>query len=85
MIPVRRLLTANVRCRSCGAVVGAHWLYGMAFYVVTFLVTLFTTIAILAAQGLYAAILLLPLPIGAIGYLRARFCPLETKQVEKLV
>jgi len=66
-------------------VVGSHWLYGTAFSVVTFLVTLFTTIAILAAQGLYAAILLLPLPAGAIGYLRANFCPLETKQVEERV
>lgn len=52
----------------------------MLFHFLTFVVTLFSTIAILAEQGLYAAILLLPLPIGAIGYLRAQFCPLQANR-----
>ena len=61
------------------AVIRAHWLYGMFFYFLTFVVTLFSTIVILADQGLYAAILMFLLPIGAIGYLRARYCPLEAR------
>jgi hypothetical protein len=78
-VPVKRLLFTNYDCRECGAVVRAHWFYGMFFYILTFVVTLFSTLAILADQGLYAAILMFPLPIGAIGYLKARFCPLEAR------
>ena len=78
-VPIKRLLFANYICRECGAVIRAHWLYGMFFYFLTFTVTLFSTLAILANQGLYAAILMFPLPIGAIAYLRARYCPLEAK------
>ena len=78
-VPVKRLLLANYICRSCGALVRAHWFYGTVFYFATFMVTLFSTIAILASQGLYAAILMFPLPIAAIGYLRAKYCPLEAK------
>lgn len=81
-VPVKRLLLANYTCRECGAVVRAHWFYGTFFYLLTFFVTLFSTLAILASQGLYAAILMFPLPIGAIGYLRARFCPLEARLPE---
>jgi len=78
-VPVKRLLFANYSCRECGAKVRAHWFYGMLFYLLTFVVTLFSTLAILADQGLYAAILMFPLPIGAMGYLKARFCPLEAR------
>jgi hypothetical protein len=78
-VPIKRLLLSNYDCRACGAVVRAHWFYGMLFYFLTFVVTLFFTLAVLASQGLYAAILMFPLPIGAIGYLRARFCPLEAR------
>ena len=78
-VPVKRLLLANYSCEECGALVRAHWLYGALFSLVTIVVTLFSIIVILAQLGLYAAILMLPLPIGAIGYLRARYCPLEAK------
>jgi len=30
-------------------------------------------------QGFYAGLLWLPFPIGAMGYLKARYCPLEVK------
>jgi hypothetical protein len=66
-------------CPNCGALVRAHWFYGTLFYLLSFVVTLFSALAVLASQGLYAAILIFPLPIGAIAYLRARFCPLEAK------
>jgi hypothetical protein len=39
-------------------------------------------IIVLNVQGFYAAILLLPLPLGAIGYLKARYCQLEAKRPE---
>jgi ribosomal protein L37AE/L43A len=82
-MPVKRLLFSNHWCASCGALIGTHWFYSLVFFVLTVVVTLFTTIAILAQQGLYAAILLFPFPIGAIGYLRARFCPLEVKKLKE--
>jgi len=49
------------------------------FFALIFVTTTLSTIAVLAQQGLYAALIWLPFPIGAIGYVKARFCPLVTK------
>ena len=54
----------------------------MAFFVVIFAITFVSTVAVLAQFGIYAAILWFSFPIGAIGYLKARFSPLETKHVK---
>jgi len=61
----------------CGSHVKAQWLYGAIFNVLIIVVTLFSTVVVFSVQGLYAAILLLPLPLGAIGYLKARYCRLS--------
>jgi hypothetical protein len=42
-------------------------------------VTSLSTIAVLAQFGIYAALLWFPFPVGALGYLKARFSPLEVK------
>ena len=39
-------------------------------------VTVGTSLAVLYLFGIYAVILWFAFPIGAIGYLKARFCPL---------
>ena len=39
-------------------------------------VTVGTSLAVLSMFGIYAVILWFAFPIGAIGYLKARFCPL---------
>jgi uncharacterized protein (DUF983 family) len=79
-ISVSGLIVSNFGCPNCRAIVGVRWLYKAGFFLVMFVVTVLTSIAVLAQQGVYAALLWLPFPIAAIGYLKARFCPLETKQ-----
>jgi len=79
-IPVSGLIVSAADCPGCGALVGVHWFWRILFFLVTLLVTVPSTIAVLAQQGVYAALLWLPFPIGAIGYLKARFFPLETKR-----
>ena len=81
-IPISGLLVSNVRCPNCGKTIGPHWFFGMAFFVVIFAITFVSTVAVLAQFGIYAAILWFSFPIGAIGYLKARFSPLETKHVK---
>ncbi len=76
-IPVSELLVSNARCPNCGSVVGVHWLFGSVFYVVIFGVTAISTFLVLARFGIFAAILWFSFPIGAIGYLKARFSPLR--------
>ena len=64
-------------CPGCGACVKIRRLYAAFFFIVTFVVTVISFISILAQQGIYAALIFLPLPIGALGYVKARFCPLR--------
>lgn len=78
-VPVQRLLLANYWCSTCGSLVRAHRFYGGLFYLLTAVVTLISTIAVASQMGFYAALLMLPLPLGSMGYLRARFCPLEAE------
>jgi hypothetical protein len=41
--------------------------------------TILTVVVVLVDQGFYAAILLFTVPIGALGYIKARFSPLVTE------
>jgi uncharacterized protein (DUF983 family) len=79
-IPVSGLIVSNFDCSNCREIVGIQWLYKAAFFLVILVVTVPTSIAVLAQQGVYAALLWMPFPIGAIGYFKAKYCPLEIKQ-----
>lgn len=46
------------------------------FSLAIIVVTVATSIAVLSLFGIYAVILWFAFPIGAIGYLKARLCPL---------
>lgn len=78
-IPIAELLVSHAECPNCGSTVGVHWLFGGVFYVVIFVVTGVSTLLVLARFGVFAAILWFSFPIGAIGYLKARFSPLQRK------
>ena len=78
-LQVSELLVSNARCLNCGATVGVHWLFGSIFYVIIFAVAGISTLLVLARFGVFAAILRFSFPIGAIGYLKARFSPLQRK------
>ncbi len=62
--------------------VGVHWLFGGFFYVIIFIVAAVTTIIVLSQFGIFAAILWFSFPVGAIGFLKARFSPLVVKPPE---
>lgn len=74
------LLLSDCYCPHCGALVGTHWAASLGCTVLIWAVTLLTTVMVLMQSGLYAALLWLPFPVGSLGYLKARFAPLETKQ-----
>lgn len=76
-VRINSLLFADSACDSCNAVVTVHKFYGVVFGFATLATTAASSIVVLASQGMYAALLLLPLPIGAMSYLKARFCPLS--------
>lgn len=79
-VPVSGLIVSNVHCPGCGQLVGVHWLFKAVFFVIILAVTLVTIVVVFADQGLYAALLMFSVPIGVIGYIKARFCPLEIKR-----
>jgi hypothetical protein len=68
-----------MECPDCGEHIGVQLVYRAIFFVVIFAATLLTTIVVYADQGLYAALLMVSVPIGVIGYIKARFCPLVVK------
>ena len=78
-IEVSELLVSDTTCPNCGATIGVHWLFGGFFYALIFVVAGVSTLLVLASFGIFAAILWFSFPIGAIGYLKARFSPLQPK------
>lgn len=78
-IPVKTLLFRDVRCPVCADLIGVHRAAAILSSIVIFIVAVATTLLVFLEQGLYAALLWITLPVGALGYLKARFCPLQTK------
>lgn len=76
---VSEVLLSDSHCSACSARVGFHWTISFAFAAVIVPITLISTVMVLAQMDMYAALLWIPFPIGAINYLKARFCPLVTK------
>ena len=70
-------------CANCSQVIGVHWLFRSFFFIVSFITAAFVGLIVFAHQGFYAALLLLPLPIGAIGYIKARFSPLVVRHYDE--
>jgi uncharacterized protein (DUF983 family) len=76
-IPVASLILSQAFCPACGVQIRVRRFFAVVFFVLTFSVTAISFVSIMAQQGIYAAIIWLPLPIGALGYIKARFCPLR--------
>ena len=79
-ISVTGLIFSNVVCANCGQLVGVHWFFRAVFFVIILVATLVTVFVLLVDQGFYAALLLFSVPIGAIGFIKARFSPLVVKR-----
>ena len=75
-IPVSGLLVGPCRCPACGVTVRVNRAVSFLFSVLILVVTLVTSYMVLSLFGIYAVVVWFIFPIGAIGYLRARFCPL---------
>jgi hypothetical protein len=81
-IPISGLLVSNCRCPGCGAIVSVRPLCKALWALATVSITIPFVLAVLASQGVYAAILLATLPIAALGYIKARFCRLVARPLE---
>ena len=79
-IATRDLLLGDCVCRNCKSRIGVNRAASMQFSLIIVLVTVATSIMVFSLFGIYAVIVWFIFPIGAIGYLKARFCPLVAKQ-----
>lgn len=75
-VSVSALILSDVQCSSCGRTIGVQTLFRAIFFLLTLIATVALGLAVLVDQGVYAALLVITLPVGAIGYVKARFCPL---------
>ena len=75
-IPVRELLFGLYQCPMCRCYVRVNRLVSALFTLAIIVVTVGTSIMVLTLFGIYAVIVWFVFPVGAIGYLKARFCPL---------
>lgn len=82
-IAVGDILFHPAECRACKALVGVHRVASGGFAFLVTVVTLVSSLIVLLEMGLYAALLWFPFPIGALSYVKARFCPLEAKPEDK--
>lgn len=79
-LPVTQLIVSDIQCCVCGRTVGVHWAFRAVFFVLILAATVALGLIVLIDQGLYAALLIVSLPIGAIGFVKARFCPLVVRK-----
>ena len=71
------LLVGSVRCPACAARIGMNRFISLLFSILIVIVTAVTSYMVLSLYGIYAVIVWFVFPVGAIGYLRARFSPLR--------
>ena len=70
------LIFGDCRCPACGTRVRVNRFASLLFSLVIIVVTVGSSVAVFTMFGIYAVILWFAFPIGAIGYIKARFCPL---------
>ena len=64
-LSVSGLILSDVECSSCGQFIGIQWVFRAVFFVIIFVATVFTGLIVLIDQGLYATLLMIPVPIAA--------------------
>lgn len=78
-IPVREVLFSEYPCANCKRMIGVNTAASFVFAVLIFVTTLVTTFIVFLQFDVYAALLWFSLPIGALSYIKARYCPLQLK------
>jgi len=76
-VPVASVLFARYRCPNCKSLVGISTVPAAIVNALILIATVITTGMVFLQSGLYAAIVWLPFPVGALSYLKARFCSLQ--------
>jgi hypothetical protein len=79
---VSELLFGSYSCPMCRFEVRVNRFASALFTLVMIAVTIGTSVMVLTLFNIYAVILWFAFPIGAIGYLKARFCPLVADQAD---
>jgi uncharacterized protein (DUF983 family) len=82
-IPLSGLLLGACRCAACGHYVRVNRVAGFLFSILTVVITALTSYAVFALHGIYAVIIWFAFPVGAIGYIKARFSPLTAFQADR--
>ena len=77
---VSELILSDAMCSKCGQLIGVHWAFRAIFSVIILAATVVVGLLVLARLGIYAALLMISLPIGAIGFIKARYCPLVIRK-----
>ena len=75
-VPTAGLLLGESQCQNCQRLVRVNRAASFLFSMLTVAVTVITSYMVLSMYGVYAVIIWFAFPIGAIGYIKARFCPL---------
>ena len=75
-MPVRGVLFSEYRCPNCRSLVSISRYSAAAVNLLILVATVITTGMVFLQAGLYGAIVWLPFPVGALSYLKARFCRL---------
>ncbi len=76
-VPVAAILFSSYRCPNCRCVVGISRVPAAIVNALILIAAIITTGMVFLQAGLYAAIVWLPFPVGALSYLKARFCRLQ--------
>jgi len=75
-IPTSGLLLGAYQCASCQHIVRVNRFVAFVFSILIAAVTVASSFAVFSLYGIYAVIIWFAFPVGAIGYLKARFSPL---------
>lgn len=74
---MRGILFSDYRCPNCKSLVHISRFSAVFANLLILIATVMTTGMVFLQAGLYAAIVWLPFPVGALSYIKARFCRLE--------
>jgi uncharacterized protein (DUF983 family) len=75
-IPIAGLLLGVYECSNCRHRVRVNRAASFLFSILIIVVTVATSYMVLSMFGIFAVIIWFAFPIGAISYIKARFCPL---------
>lgn len=76
------LLLRHTYCPECRSCVGVRRGFALLVNLVSFLVTVLTSLIVLIQMGNFWALVWFSVPIASFAYLKARLGPLEVKQTE---